>query len=73
MCLYAEKGSYANSINMIILPPHRHIYANSLAPFVFIKTYTPPTIPPFALTKGLTLETLASKLFTGANLHYQLS
>ena len=52
VCLYAEKGSYANGVNMIILPPHRHIYANSLAPFVFIKTYTPPTIPPFALTKG---------------------
>ena len=36
-------------------------------------THTQPTIPPFPLAEGPMLETSAFKLFTVANLRYQLS
>ena len=49
-----------------------YIPTNRGAPF-FAYKHLQPTIHPIALTKGLTLETSALKLFTVANLRYQLN
>ena len=49
-----------------------YIPTNREAPF-FAHKHLQPTIYPIALTKGLTLETWALKLFTVANLRYQLN
>ena len=49
-----------------------YIPTNRGAPF-FAYKHLQPTIYLIALTKGLTLETSALKLFTVANLRYQLN
>ena len=60
-----------HSTNLFLFSCH-YIPTNSVAPFSAYKL-SQSTIPPIALTKGVTLETSASKLFTMANLRYQFS
>ena len=64
-----NKGSLNSNF---VGPVFSTIPTNRGAPF-FAYKHLQPTIHQIALTKGLTLETSALKLFTVANLRYQLN
>ena len=82
------KGGYQSLLALILIPTvstsgfhsinlflfsHHHIYTKSVAPFPAYKHIHATHNSSIHSDEGLTLETSALKLFTVANLHYQLS